>query len=195
MCRNKGVLLILAGPSGVGKGTVLGCLKEMGHDFFLSVSATTRAPRPGEVEKGSYIFLNKEEFLSRIERHAFLEYAQYLDEFYGTPAEPVEAGLAQGRDCILEIDVQGAFQVKEKRPDAVMVFMLPPSMEELEKRLRGRGTETEDKITRRIARAAEECGQADRFTYQVTNLDAQEAARQLHEILCREREKGACGVC
>ena len=187
--NNKGVLMIMAGPSGVGKGTVLGYLREMGHDFFLSVSATTRAPRPGEVENGSYIFLDKAEFEDRIARHAFLEHARYLDEYYGTPEEPVEAGLAEGRDCILEIDVQGAFQVKEKRPDAIMVFMLPPSMEELEKRLRGRGTETEDKINRRIARAADECAQADRFTYRVTNLDAHNAARELHDILCLEREK------
>ena len=137
---HKGNLYVFTGPSGVGKGTVLRRLLEEVPGLFLSISATTRAPRPGEVDGEHYYFISKEVFERKIAENAFLEYAQYVGHCYGTLERPVEERLAAGSDVILEIEVQGAMQVHEKRPDAVMVFLAPPSMEELSARLHGRGT-------------------------------------------------------
>ena len=139
----KGTLYVFTGPSGAGKGTVLSRLLSEDEKLFFSISATTRAPRPGEKDGVQYYFLTKEDFEAKIAANAFLEHAKYVDNYYGTLEAPVNEKLEAGYDVILEIEVQGAMQVHEKRPDAVMVFIAPPSFEELANRLRGRGTEDE----------------------------------------------------
>ena len=140
---HKGRLYVFTGPSGAGKGTVLHRLLDEVPGLSLSVSATTRVPRPGEQDGVHYYFISKQAFEQKIAENAFLEYAEYVDNYDGTPERPVEEQLAAGRDVILEIEVQGAMQVHRKRPDAVMVFLAPPSLEELDARLHGRGTESE----------------------------------------------------
>ena len=188
MTRNeRGALIVFTGPSGVGKGTVLDALEASGYDFFRSVSATTRDPRPGEVESGAYRFLTVPEFKKLIEDDQLLEYAEYVGQYYGTPAQPVEEALAAGRDVILEIETQGAMQVRERRPDAVLVFLLPPSMEELEHRLRKRGTETEEKIQKRLAKAVSECEKADLFDYRIISDVPETAAQRLAGIMRASR--------
>ncbi len=186
MTMNKrGTLIVFTGPSGVGKGTVLNALEASGVDFFRSVSATTRDPRPGEVDGSSYYFLTVPQFQAMIAEDRLLEYAEYLGQYYGTPAAPVDEALAQGRDVILEIEVEGALQVRSRRPDAVLVFMNAPSMQELERRLRGRGTETEEKIQKRLAKAASECERASLFDYQIINDVPELAAKRLARLMGR----------
>ena len=187
MTMNKGALIVFTGPSGVGKGTVLNALEAMGLDYFRSVSATTRDPRPGEVESGAYHFLTVPEFRAMIDRDELLEYAEYLGQYYGTPAAPVDEALAAGRDVILEIEVQGALQIRARRPDAVLVFLEPPSMEELERRLRKRGTETEDKIQKRLAKAISECESAPLFDHRIVSDVPELAAGRLAEIMRASR--------
>ena len=187
MTTNKGALIVFTGPSGVGKGTVLNALEAMGVDYFRSVSATTRDPRPGEVESGAYYFLTVLEFRAMIDRDELLEYAEYLGQYYGTPAAPVDEALAAGRDVILEIEVQGALQIRARRPDAVLVFLEPPSMEELERRLRKRGTETEDKIQKRLAKAISECESAPLFDHRIVSDVPELAAGRLAEIMRASR--------
>ena len=147
---HNGRLYVFTGPSGAGKGTVLHRLLDEVPGLSLSVSATTRVPRPGEQDGVHYYFISKQAFEQKIAENAFLEYAEYVDNYYGTPERPGEEQLAAGRDVILEIEVQGAMQVHRKRPDAVMVFLAPPSLEELDARLHGRGTESEEKIRQRL---------------------------------------------
>ncbi|MFR4393187.1 MAG: guanylate kinase [Ruminococcus callidus] len=153
----KGTLFVISGPSGCGKGTVL---KEVlkNPDLYFSVSATTRDPRPGEVDGVNYRFMTNEAFEALIEQDGFLEYAGYCDHYYGSPKQPVEEQLAMGKSVILEIEVEGAMKVRAARPDAVFVFILPPSMTELENRLRGRGTEAEEVVQKRVAQARRELG-------------------------------------
>ncbi|MEA4822542.1 MAG: guanylate kinase [Clostridiaceae bacterium] len=184
-----GALIVFTGPSGVGKGTVLDALEASGSRFFRSVSATTREPRPGEIDHGAYYFLTIPEFRNLIETDQLLEYAEYLGQYYGTPAAPVDEALAAGRDVILEIEVQGALQIRAKRPDAVLVFLMPPSMEELERRLRKRGTESEDKIRKRLAKATSECAMSDAFDYKIISDVPEIAAARLAEIIRAARRK------
>ena len=186
MNGKKGLLLVLSGPSGTGKSTVIAGLMGLRDDIRFSVSATTRAPRPGEQDGRDYYFISREEFLDMIGRDAFLEHAEYVGNFYGTPAAPVEENMRAGFHVLLDIEVQGAAQVMAKRPDAVSVFLAPPSLEELEKRLRGRGTDDDERIARRLEAARRELAQADTYTYTVVNDDANEAARQLDAILTAE---------
>ena len=186
MIGKKGLLLVLSGPSGTGKSTVIAGLMGLRDDIRFSVSATTRAPRPGEQDGRDYYFISREEFLDMIGRDAFLEHAEYVGNFYGTPAAPVEENMRAGFHVLLDIEVQGAAQVMAKRPDAVSVFLAPPSLEELEKRLRGRGTDDDERIARRLEAARRELAQADKYTYTVVNDDANEAARQLDAILTAE---------
>ncbi len=186
MNGKKGLLLVLSGPSGTGKSTVIAGLMGLRDDIRFSVSATTRAPRPGEQDGRDYYFISREEFLDMIGRDAFLEHAEYVGNFYGTPAAPVEENMRAGFHVLLDIEVQGAAQVMAKRPDAVSVFLAPPSLEELEKRLRGRGTDDDERIARRLEAARRELAQADKYTYTVVNDDANEAARQLDAILTAE---------
>lgn len=184
----KGLMLVVSGPAGSGKGTVNAMLLER-DDFEFSVSATTRAPRPGEVDGVNYHYITREEFLSRIDSGDMLEYTEYCGNFYGTPLREAEEVMQSGKNLILEIEVEGARNVKAKYPDAVLVLLLPPSYSEQEARLRGRGTETEDKILLRLARAKEEVALADCYDYVVYNFDgkARDAADQILSIVEAEK--------
>lgn len=189
MKREKGILIVLSGPSGAGKSTVIAALLKRRNDIRFSVSATTRQPRPGEVDGKDYYFRSRDEFLKMIADGAFLEHAEYVGNHYGTPSAPVEEDLNAGYNVLLDIEVQGAAQVLEKRPDAVSVFLCPPSLKELERRLRGRGTDSEEKIQRRLETARREYERAKNYTYIVVNDDADKAAAELDAIitagLCR----------
>lgn len=184
----KGIMLVVSGPAGSGKGTVNAHLFATG-DFVYSVSATTRAPRPGEIDGVNYHFITKEDFKNRIENGDMLEYTEYCGNFYGTPRKEAENVLASGKNLILEIEVEGAENVKRKFPDAVLVLLLPPSYAVQEQRLRGRGTETEEKITERLARAKEEIYHVSSYDYVVYNYDGKdrEAAQQILSIVSAEK--------
>ena len=184
---NKGSLFIVTGPSGVGKGTVLAALKNEIDRVFYSISATTRAPRPGETDGVNYYFLSHARFEEMIAKGELLEHAEYVGNYYGTPEGPVNEMLAQGMDVILEIEVKGALIVKEKRPDANMVFIAPPSFEELENRLRGRGTEKEEVIAERLAKAREDCSHIDAFDYVVVNDRLEGAVDNLASVIRASR--------
>ena len=185
--NNKGVLVIVSGPSGAGKSTIISRVSQLRPDIRFSVSATTRDPRPGEIDGVDYYFKTQEEFWEMIKLDAFLEHAEYVGNSYGTPAAPVDNDLSQGYNVILDIEVQGAAQVMEKRPDAVSVFLCPPSLEELERRLRGRGTDSEEKIRDRLMAAHREYAQAHKYSYIIINDDADTAVRELDAILTAER--------
>ncbi len=188
----KGLLLVVSGPSGCGKGTVLSQVFAKQPDTYYSVSATTRAPRPGEEDGVQYHFLTKEAFEEKIAAGQMLEYAQYAGNYYGTPAQAVDAQLAQGKNVVLEIEVQGAKQVKLRRPDAVMIFIMPPSMKELRRRLTDRGTEAQEVVDRRMETAKREMPQAKDYDYIVFNDTVEEAAEDICAILraghCLARE-------
>ena len=183
----KGLLVVVSGPAGSGKGTVDAHLLKR-DDFVYSVSATTRAPRPGEIDGVHYHFLSVEEFKKRLERGEMIEYTQYCGNFYGTPKKEAEEVLASGRNLILEIEVEGAHNVKAKYPEAVLILLLPPSYSVQEQRLRGRGTETEEKILERLAAAREEVTFANDYDYVVYNYDNRdaEAAEQILHIVMAE---------
>jgi len=167
--ENRGRLIIISAPSGSGKGTVIHRILKLKPDIVFSVSATTRAPRPGEVEGVSYRFVTRERFEEMIENDDFLEYAEYVGEFYGTPKKPIYEGLEAGKDVLLDIEIKGAGQVLEKIPDALTIFILPPDMEELERRLRGRGTDSEEKLSARLERACQELEESNIYKYTVIN--------------------------
>ena len=183
----KGSLVIISGFSGAGKGTVVKELMKNYECYALSISATTRNPRPGEENGREYFFKTKEEFEELIRQDALYEYAQYVDNYYGTPKAYVEEQLAAGKDVILEIEVQGAQQVMQKCPDAVSIFIAPPSMTELEKRLRGRGTEAEEVIQKRLATASGELKDAPNYKYLVVNDQVETAAQEILTILAAEQ--------
>ena len=166
----KGLLIVVSGPAGSGKGTVNAKLLETG-DFVFSVSATTRAPRPGERDGVNYYYISQEEFRRRIDAGEMLEYTQYCGNYYGTPLREAEAVMESGKNLILEIEVEGAMNVKAKYPDAVLILLLPPDFSTQEARLRGRGTEEEENILARLARAHEELAVLDRYDYIVYNED------------------------
>lgn len=172
---SKGLMFIISGPAGSGKGTVNAHLLNTG-DFVYSVSATTRAPRPGEKNGVNYHFISREDFLSRIESGDMLEYTEYCGNLYGTPRKEAEAVLESGKNLILEIEVDGAHQVKEKYPDAILIMLLPPSFKVQESRLRGRGTETEEKILARLERTKEELSDLSSYDYVVYNHDGLDKA-------------------
>lgn len=182
---SKGMLIVVSGPSGCGKGTLLAeVLKK--DKFFYSVSATTRSPRPGETDGVNYYFLTKEKFEETAENGGMLEYASYCGNYYGTPKKPVEDMLERGIHVILEIEVQGAMKIKEKCPDALFVFILPPSLKELRRRLNKRGTETEEVIKRRLGEAAGEIAQARKYDYTVVNGELSEAVDDFLAIIRAE---------
>lgn len=183
----KGVLLIISGPSGAGKGTVVKELMKDNDKYSLSVSVTTRKPREGEVEGVSYYFRTDEEFKKLIEEGALLEHAIFCGNFYGTPVRFVEEKLNEGKNVILEIEVQGAVQVKEKYPDAVLIFLTPNSIRDLEDRLRGRGTETEEVIQKRLARARDEVKLIEKYDYIVLNDLVRNATGRINKIVDTEK--------
>lgn len=180
---NKGKVIVLSGPSGVGKGTVVKKMLENSDDYALSISATTRSPREGEIDGVNYFFLTVDDFKDRIEKGLILEYAQYCDNYYGTPRSYVEECVNNGKNVILEIEVQGAMNVKKNMPEAVTVFILPPSNDELEKRLRGRGTEQESVIQQRLATAIGEIKQAEKYDYNVVNNTIEQCVADINEII------------
>lgn len=185
----KGVLAVVSGFSGAGKGTLMKALLRDHESYALSISATTRQPREGEVDGREYFFLTKEKFEQMIAEDAFIEYAQYVGNYYGTPKKYVEDCLTAGKDVILEIEVQGAMNVKKLFPDAVTIFVAPPSAAELKKRLEGRGTETQEVIAGRMKRAQEEADLMDFYDYLLINDDLEESTRELHELIVQSHKK------
>lgn len=189
----KGILLIVSGPAGSGKGTVVSKLVSAHEEIALSVSATTRQPRPGEQNGVHYHFITKDDFEKRIKNGEILEYTTYCENYYGTPLKEVNEALLSGKDIILEIEVDGAMQVKKKLPEAVTVMLTPPDKETLENRLRSRGTETDEVIAWRLERAKEEIALMPEYDYSVVNEDgrADECADLIYSILRAEHQKTA----
>jgi guanylate kinase len=185
----RGILFVFTGASGVGKGSLRAAAADALTSVTYSVSATTRARRPAETDGVDYHFLERAAFERMIARGEFLEHADYVGDLYGTPAAPVDAALAAGRDVLLEIELDGARQVKAARPEAVMIFIAPPSLAELERRLRGRGTDGEAKIQRRLARARDEIGALREFDYLIVNDRLDVAAETLRVVLAAEHAR------
>ena len=180
--EKKGNLIVISGFSGAGKGTVVKKLVEK-YGYSLSVSATTRAPREGEVDGREYYFKSVPDFQQLIDYNGFIEWAQYVDNYYGTPRKFVEQEMEEGRDVILEIEVQGAMNVKRQYPDAILIFVAAPSAEELKNRLAGRGTETQEVIDKRMKRAAVEAEDIEEYDYIVINDDLDECVQRVHSII------------
>ncbi len=180
---NKGILTVISGFSGAGKGTVIKKLLEKSNDYWLSVSMTTRDPRPGEEDGKSYYFVTKEKFEETIAENGLIEYAQFAGNYYGTPRKYVEEKLSEGKNVILEIEIQGARNIRKLYPDCVLLFITPPTAEELERRLRSRGTETEEKIAARLSRAYEESEGVDEYDYIVINDDLDKCVEDVLETI------------
>ncbi|MBQ2745958.1 MAG: guanylate kinase [Lachnospiraceae bacterium] len=187
--KERGVLVIVSGFSGAGKGTVMKALMGKYDNYALSISATTRAPRTGEENGREYFFKSVEEFEKMIAQDQLIEYANYVGNYYGTPKAYVESKLDEGKDVILEIELQGAMKVKEKMPDTVLIFITPPTAEELKNRLVGRGTEDEATINARLRRASEEAGYMEKYDYLLINDDLDTCVRELHELIQSEHWK------
>ena len=179
---NEGKLFVISGPSGVGKSTVLGCVMSARGDLSFSVSATTRKPRPGEVDGVSYYFISDEEFKAMIGRGEFLEYDEHNDVFYGTPAAQADEKMKCGH-VILDVEPNGAFNVRAARPDTTLIFIMPPSREELERRLRSRGDTSPEQIEKRLARAKWEMDQSVHYDYVVTNDQVEACAAEILKII------------
>lgn len=194
MIEKQGLLIVISGPSGVGKDTVLRRLFQLAPDLKYSVSYTTRPPRPGEVDGQSYKFVSEAEFLDLIARKEFLEWAKVYDHYYGTSRRQVEAALNRGEDIVLKIDVQGAAFVKKRKPDGLFIFITPPSTEELLSRLTGRNTESPGALETRQREALVELGLAKDYEHVVCNRDVDETAREILALIAAEREKRRAAV-
>lgn len=181
--EKQGVLAVISGFSGAGKGTVMKALLERHDNYALSISATTRSPREGEVDGREYFFKTKEEFEQMIAGDELVEYAQYVGNYYGTPRAYVQASLEAGKDVLLEIEIQGAKKVREKFPEAVLVFITPPDAEELKRRLTGRGTESAEKIAARLSRAAQEASQMEDYDFILVNDTVDSCVEELHRLI------------
>lgn len=181
--QHKGLLIVLSGFSGAGKGTLVKKLISTYDHFSLSVSMTTRAPREGEVNGREYFFVSKEEFEDTIQHDGLIEHANYCGNYYGTPRAYVEQEMEKGKDVILEIEIQGALQIKKKFPDSLLLFVTPPNSEELERRLVGRGTETKEVIAKRLARATEESKGVEAYDYIVINDDLTKCVEEVHNLV------------
>lgn len=191
--RHTGKLFIISGPSGAGKGTI--CQRLVGDlDVELSISATTRKPRKGEVDGINYYFLDRDEFVNRVKNNGFLEYAEVYENFYGTPRDYVIGKLESGIDVILEIDIQGAMKVKENYPKGVFIFILPPNMDILRRRLTGRGTDSEETINLRMSKTLSELSFIEKYDYCVVNGDLDEAVKRVEAILMAEHSRVAGDV-
>lgn len=186
---NKGKLIVISAPSGCGKSTIVQALMARRADLRFSISATTRSPREGEVDGKDYFFVTREKFMEMVAEDAFIEHAVFVGNCYGTPRKPLDDMLEQGLDVMLDIDVQGAFQIREKRPDALMVFLMPPSFEELEQRLILRGKDSMEVIKKRLETARRECAVADKFDYIIVNDDAERAVSEFASIIDKEKNK------
>ena len=187
--KKQGILVVVSGFAGTGKGTVMKELLNRYDSYALSVSATTRSPRPGDVDGREYFFKSKEEFEQMIREGAFVEYACYVGNYYGTPKKYVEEQLADGKDVILEIEIQGALSIKKQFPEAVLLFIAPPSAEVLKQRLVSRGTETQDVIEKRLARAVEEAQGIENYDYLVVNDHLEECVTTVHQMIQSEHWK------
>lgn len=188
----KGILAVVSGFSGAGKGTLMKeLLKRYEKQYALSISATTRQPRTGEEHGREYFFVSAADFEAMIEKEALIEYACYVGNYYGTPRSYVEEQMAAGKDVILEIEIQGALKVKEKFPETLLLFVTPPDAKELERRLRGRGTETDEVIRDRLKRAAEEAEYMHRYDYLLINDDLGTCVREMHELIQSQHQKTA----
>jgi guanylate kinase len=189
LLKGKGILLVLSGPSGAGKGTVCHEVRKRLENMKYSISATTRKPRVIEREGREYFFLTKEDFEQKIKEGKFLEYAMVYDNYYGTPKDYVDEILENGYDCILEIDPQGAMQIKERMDDAVFIFIAPPSMEELKKRLTFRGTEKPEEIAKRLGNAQKEFKNLPNYDYVIVNDKIEKAVQEVEAIIKAEKLK------
>ena len=187
--NKEGILIVVSGFSGAGKGTIMKALLERYDNYALSISATTRNPRPGEEEGKAYFFKTTEEFEKMIAKDDLIEYAMYVGNYYGTPRAYVEEQLSAGKDVILEIEIQGALKVKEKFPNTLLLFVTPPSAEELRKRLEGRGTETQEVIDGRMKRAIEEAEYMDQYDYLVVNDELDVCVEEMHHLIQGEHER------
>ena len=187
--NKEGILIVVSGFSGAGKGTIMKALLERYDNYALSISATTRNPRPGEEEGKAYFFKTTEEFEKMIAKDVLIEYAMYVGNYYGTPKAYVEEQLRAGKDVILEIEIQGALKVKEKFPNTLLLFVTPPSAEELRKRLEGRGTETQEVIDGRMKRAIEEAEYMDQYDYLVVNDELDVCVEEMHHLIQGEHER------
>ncbi len=185
----QGILVVISGFSGAGKGTLMRALMEKYENYSLSVSATTRQPREGEVDGREYFFVSQEHFKSMVENDALIEYAQYVNHYYGTPRDYVEKQLSQGRDVILEIEIQGALKIKKKFPDVLLLFVMPPSVEELKRRLVNRGTESLEVIQARLRRAAEEAVGIEAYDYIIINDVIDTCVEELHQLIQAQHNK------
>ncbi len=192
--KERGILIVVSGFAGSGKGTLMRELTSRYDNYALSVSATTRTPRPGEKEGREYFFKSVEEFEKMIAADAFIEYAQYVNHYYGTPREYVEAQLSDGKDVILEIEIQGALQVKKKFPETLLLFVTPPSAKILKNRLVGRGTETMSVIEARLSRAAQEAEGIDAYDYLIINDKIEECVETMHEIIKNEHRRASRNI-
>ena len=185
--KKKGVLIIISGPSGAGKGTICKSLLQKNEDLYLSISATTRDPRQGEAEGINYYFLTKEQFKVKINEGDFLEWAEVYGNYYGTPKSKVYEMLESGKNVILEIDIQGALKVKENCEDGVFIFILPPSMEELKNRITNRGSETPESLLERFNSAYKEINYISKYNYGVVNDTVEEAVKKVENIILAEQ--------
>ena len=187
--NHQGILVVVSGFSGAGKGTLMKELLKRYDNYALSISATTRAPREGETDGKEYFFVTKEQFEKMRDERKLVEYAQYVNNYYGTPKEYVEQKMAEGKDVILEIEIQGALKVQKRFPDALLLFVTPPSAEELRRRLVGRGTETLEVINARLARAAEEASGMEAYDYLLINDDLDRCVEEMHQLIQLQHRK------
>ena len=187
--NDSGLLIVVSGPSGAGKGTICSALREHFPNIHYSISMTTRDPRPGEVDGVNYYFADNARFEQLLAEDAFLEHAKVYDHYYGTPRDYVEKKMAEGKDVILEIEIQGALKVKKRFPDALLIFVTPPSAGELRRRLVGRGTETIEVINARLRRAAEEASGMEAYDYLLINDDLDRCVEEMHQLIQLQHRK------